>query len=119
MHRRYKCSIRAPWWSIAPGARPDAFLGYLVSRRPAFRLNTHAAVSTNNVHQVFFHDGPVSLAHPLTHLSVELLGRIYGGGVLKIEPGDAARIVVPRGRVAHAREIERAVTALRARRLSA
>ena len=90
-----------------------------VSRRPAFRLNADGAVSTNNVHQVFFHDGPVALDHPLTHLSVELIGRIYGGGVLKIEPGDAARIVVPRGRVARADKIVRAVAALRARRLSA
>lgn len=119
VHRRYKCQIRTPWWSIAPGPRPDAFLGYLVSRRPAFRLNTHEAVSTNNVHQVFFNDGPVALDHPLTHLSVELIGRIYGGGVLKIEPGDAGRIVVPRGRVPQVRRIVRAVEALRARRLSA
>lgn len=92
---RFKCRIRDPWWRIEPGPAPDAFLGYLVSARPAFRPNTHRARSTNNVHQLFFHDGPVSLEHPVTQLSIELLGRIYGGGVMKIEPGDAPRIRVP------------------------
>jgi adenine-specific DNA methylase len=117
---RFKCRIRDPWWSIRPGPAPDAFWGYLVSTRPAFCFNPGAAQSTNNVHQIFYRDEPVRLDHPLTELSVELLGRIYGGGVLKIEPGDAPRIRVPRpGRpMRRPDQIHRALAALRARRLA-
>lgn len=117
---RYKCRIRDPWWRIRPGPDPDAFLGYLVSDRPTFRINAHRAQSTNNVHQLFFRDAPVRFDHPVTQLSVELLGRIYGGGVMKIEPGDASRILVPvPGRRLPARlrsRVERALRALRERR---
>jgi hypothetical protein len=34
-------------------------------------------------------------ANAVTLMGIELLGRVYGGGVLKIEPGDSARIPVP------------------------
>jgi hypothetical protein len=32
----------------------------------------------------------------VTLLSIERIGRVYGGGVLKVEPGDAPRILIPR-----------------------
>lgn len=100
---RYKCRIRTPWYRLEPGRAPDAFLSYLTSDRPRFAGNSAGLISTNNVHQVFFHAMTLSqqkifagaFHHPFTLLSVELLGRTYGGGVLKIEPGDADRIWVP------------------------
>lgn len=101
VHRRYKCRIRAPWHELPLGTPPDAFLTYLVHRRPWMAANDARAWATNNLHLVRFRTGTdaslcAAFHNPVTRLAIELIGRVYGGGVLKIEPGDAARIPVPR-----------------------
>ncbi len=100
VHLRYKCRIRAPWHSLRFGLRPDAFLSYLVHRGPRLAANDAGAWGTNNVHEVHFREGGgrwlcAAFHNPVTRLAIELLGRVYAGGVLKIEPGDAERIPVP------------------------
>ena len=56
------------------------------------------------VHVVELHDG-CDLAslrkrwkHPLTRLSCEIEGHPLGGGMLKVEPREGARILLPRPR---------------------
>ncbi len=102
IHKRFKCSIRSPWFSIKTGDRPDAFLTYMVGRLPRLVLNEAGALCTNNLHAVFTgHPQTLtaSFYNWVTMLSIELLGRFYGGGVLKIEPRDSARILVPADQV--------------------
>lgn len=101
VHRRYKCRIRVPWHELPLGRPADAFLTYLAHRAPRMAWNEARAWATNNLHLVRFHPGTdaslcAAFHNPVTRLAVELIGRVYGGGVLKIEPGDAARIPVPR-----------------------
>jgi hypothetical protein len=99
VHRRYKCAERACWWRPRIGAPPDAFLTYLNDRLPRLVLNRASALCTNNLHRVVFKK-PVAVGafyNPATLLSIELGGRVLGDGALKLEPGDATRVLMPRG----------------------
>lgn len=124
--RRYKCRTRSPWYSVRRlREAPHAFLGYLVKRRPRISANPAGARSTNNLHRLWFRppwDGPAEILcaaalNAATGLTVELLGRVAAGGVLKIEPRDASRIRLPRpeallgvpGAADRARAIDRAL----------
>jgi tRNA1(Val) A37 N6-methylase TrmN6 len=99
--QNYKCRTRKPWFSVRRVLTPpDAFLGYLVKRRPRLSSNSAEVRCTNNLHRLYFEPpwdqyADVIAAASLnaaTMLSIELLGRIAAGGVLKIEPGDASKI---------------------------
>ncbi len=101
----FKCRTRKPWYAVRRVLEPPhAFLGYLVKWRPRLSANTAGATCTNNLHRVWFRkpwEGSAALIaaaslNAATMLSVELLERVAGGGVLKIEPGDAPKIRVPR-----------------------
>ncbi len=124
--RNYKCQTRKPWYSVRRLLEPPhALLGYLVKWRPRLAANRAGANSTNNLHRLRL-KGPwdrhaeilaAASLNAATLLSVELLGRVAAGGVLKIEPGDAPRIRIlrpdallraPRARE-RAREIDRAL----------
>lgn len=124
-HERYKCRIRTPWYAI-PATQvtrpPHLFLTYMSSDVPRLVANQAGALSTNTVHAVRLLNGtdPEALAasfyNSLTLLSTELVGRSYGGGVLKLEPTEAERIVMPRPSKAHRRLLPEADRLLRARR---
>jgi hypothetical protein len=104
IHERYKCRIRTPWWALpARQVRaPHLFMTYMASEIPRLVMNDAGAASTNNVHGVNLLNGTdrralvASFYNSLTMLSAELVGRSYGGGVLKLEPTEAERLVIPR-----------------------
>ncbi|HEX7897017.1 MAG TPA: N-6 DNA methylase [Planctomycetota bacterium] len=100
----YKCRTRTPWYAVRRQLPPpELFLGYLMKRRPRFAANAAGAHSTNNVHRLYAKgevDAPALAASAMnaaTRLSIELLGRVSAAGALKIEPGDAAKVRLPRG----------------------
>lgn len=98
---RYKCRMRTPWYSLRVEDPPDLFLAYMSHVMPRVAVNRAGAVSTNLVHGIYLFDVDEreSLAHdwvnPATALSWEIVGRTYGGGVLKLEPSEAKRVIVP------------------------
>ena len=69
-------------------------------RRPRLAANPGGVHTTNNLHRVYLGKpwagsaGLMAAAalNAATMLTVELLGRIGAAGVLKIEPGDAAKL---------------------------
>jgi len=100
----YKCAIRRPWWRPPVVPAPHLFFTYMSHRYPRLIDNTAAALFVNSMHGVRLHpDAPVDAraALPLlclnsvTMLGAEVHGRSYGGGLLKMEPREAAALPLP------------------------
>ncbi|MBI1901872.1 MAG: SAM-dependent DNA methyltransferase [Planctomycetia bacterium] len=104
IHERYKCRIRTPWYALRRHRVPDAFLCYMAGDIPRMALNEAKGLNSNTIHSVNFRlRSPaliraqvVAFYNSVTLLSCELFARSYGGGVLKIEPTEAERLLVPR-----------------------
>ena len=93
--KAYKCRVRAPWWKVPRVAVPDAFLTYMNHDTPRIVTNRAGVACLNSIHGVTFADAhrqlamdllPMAALNTVTLLGSELVGRSYGGGVLKIEP---------------------------------
>lgn len=100
-HLSFKCRMRKPWYSFRIPDPADALLAYMVGSLPRFVLNTAKLVASNRVHRVMLcADAPrrqvlaASFLSTLTQVSAEIEGRSYGGGVLKLEPSDARRLLL-------------------------
>lgn len=105
IHKRFKCRTRDPWWHV-PGIHiPHLFLPYMIGREPIASVNAAGASYTNTIHGLRLRRADsaqatvVGLHSTLTLLSMELHGRTYGGGVLKLEPSEMKRVhvAVPTG----------------------
>lgn len=100
--RGYKCRTRRRWFSVPATGVPTAFLTYMANDAPRLVMNEAGAWSTNTVHGLSGDPDALRWAaatfiNTATLVSVELAGRSYGGGVLKLEPTEAERILVPTG----------------------
>ena len=102
--RTYKCSNRKLWFVVPDVRTPDAFLSYMSGESASLVANSAGCVCTNSVHAVRLKNGATvrqlqqAWKHPLAQLSCELEGHPLGGGMLKLEPGEAARTRLPLGR---------------------
>lgn len=100
IHKRFKCRTRDPWWHV-PGVHvPHLFLPYMIGREPVASVNAAGASYTNTIHGIRLHRPgtggalAIGLHSTLTLLSMELSGRTYGGGILKLEPSEMERVHV-------------------------
>lgn len=100
----YKCRVRTPWWRVPLLSAPDMFLTYMNADTPRIIWNSAHIRHLNSIHGVYLNDEVRAVAHELlpiaalnsvTLLSAELVGRSYGGGVLKIEPREAEGWLMP------------------------
>lgn len=100
----YKCTVRTPWWRPPVVPAPDLFFTYMSHRYPRLIANTSEATILNSMHGVrlkkempkWVRDAlPLLALNSVTMLGAEVLGRSYGGGVLKMEPREAAGLPVP------------------------
>jgi adenine-specific DNA-methyltransferase len=99
----YKCRNRSPWYAVPKGELPDGFLTYMSGSRPRLVANDTNAYAPNTLHVVKVKPAAMtsitSLAAgwqtSLSELSAELEGHALGGGMLKIEPGEARQLLVP------------------------
>jgi hypothetical protein len=98
----YKCRMRDPWYSVPDVQTPHAFLSYMSGAGPQLVLNRAGCTCTNSVHSVRLLGrwSPDMLlkawGDPFTQLSCEIEGHPLGGGMLKIEPKEASRVVLRR-----------------------
>lgn len=102
-HLGYKCRNRSPWYRVPHVRRPDAFLSYMSTRSPRLVANEAEVFAPNSLHGLRFKDqaafGSASFAGAwqtsFTRLSCELQGHALGGGMLKLEPTEAERTLLP------------------------
>jgi hypothetical protein len=97
----YKCRNRDPWYVVPDVRVPHAFLTYMTGNGASLVANLAGCVCTNSLHAVTLRRN-ISVAtlqnrwnHPLVKLSCEVEGHPLGGGMLKLEPGEATRVVLP------------------------
>ena len=117
----YKCRHRSPWYSVPDVRVPDFFLAYMAGRAPHLVKNAAGATCSNALHGVKLRPPVMSDAalltawqSPFTQLSCELEGHALGGGVLKLEPREAARVILSNQTPAgSSSEIHEAVSVLR------
>ena len=101
----FKCRTRNPWYVVPNVEPPDAFLTYMNGAYPVLIPNEAACVCTNSLLAIRVRNGIAARAlakawtHPLARLSQELEGHPLGGGMLKLEPGEAARVKLPIGKL--------------------
>jgi adenine-specific DNA-methyltransferase len=104
VHEAYKCQIRTPWWRPPLVSAPDLFFTYMSHRYPRLVANSAGVTFVNSMHGVRLHPKTSKLArsalpllalNSVTMLGAEVFGRSYGGGVLKMEPREAATLPVP------------------------
>lgn len=104
VHTAYKCRIRKAWYRV-PLVRPaDLLLTCMNADTARLTANLAGAHHLNSVHGVYLNDEhrdvgrellPLASLNSLTLLHAELVGRSYGGGILKIEPREADAWLVP------------------------
>ncbi len=100
--RAFKCRVRTPWYRVPHIYTPDAFLTYMSGLRPQLVANRAEAAAPNTLHVVRFRPDMNIPARTLaafwqtslTSLSVELEGHALGGGMLKLEPSEARRVLI-------------------------
>jgi adenine-specific DNA-methyltransferase len=99
-----KCKARKPWYVVPHTAPPPAFMPCMVASWPRLMINKSNYTCTNNILKLTWKEKrpnndwlriALGTLSTLTQLSAELVGRSYGGGVLKVEPTELTRLVIP------------------------
>jgi adenine-specific DNA-methyltransferase len=100
----YKCTVREPWWRPPVVPVPDLFFTYMSHRYPRLIDNSAGVTFVNSMHGLRLRDDapeeargalPLMAINSATMLGAEVMGRSYGGGILKMEPREAAALPVP------------------------
>lgn len=104
VHQAYKCRVRKPWHRVPLLPPADLLLTCMNADTARLTTNEAGAHHLNSVHGVYLAREHVLLGRELlplaslnsaTLLNAEMVGRSYGGGILKIEPREADVWLMP------------------------
>jgi adenine-specific DNA-methyltransferase len=100
LHTRYKCRMRAPWYTVPSVYATSVCMLKRASDTPRLILNKLSAYTTDTAYRINPKEvAPEKLVYcflnALTALSAELEGRHYGGGVLELVPSEIEKLLVP------------------------
>ncbi|WP_253259537.1 N-6 DNA methylase [Subtercola boreus] len=94
----YKCRVRRTWYQVPLLPPADLLLTCMNADTPRLTTNAARAHHLNSVHGVYLKGEhhelgcellPLASLNSVTLLNAEMVGRSYGGGILKIEPREA------------------------------
>lgn len=102
--RAYKCRVRKVWHQVPIVPPADLLLTCMNADTPRLTTNLAGAHHLNSVHGVYLSEQlrdlgrellPLASLNSVTLLNAEIVGRAYGGGILKLEPREADRWAMP------------------------
>lgn len=108
----YKCRVRKVWHQVPIVPPADLLLTCMNADTPRLTTNLAGAHHLNSVHGVYLSEQvrelgrellPLASLNSLTLLNAEIVGRAYGGGILKLEPREADRWAMPSAEFLEAR----------------
>jgi hypothetical protein len=111
----YKCRSRSPWWRVPIGEPGDLIVTYMSSEMPRVCGNPEGYFHLNSLHRLTLRTPlralgrsflPIASLSSLTIIGAELVGRSYGGGVLKLELGEVASVPVPGSAIIESASVE-------------
>jgi len=100
----YKCRVRKVWYQVPIVPPADLLLTCMNADTPRLTTNSARAHHLNSVHGVYLRPAvaeigrellPLASLNSVTLLHAEIVGRSYGGGILKMEPREADGWAVP------------------------
>lgn len=100
LHRRFKCRVRAPWYTVPSVYATEIGMLKRAHDTPRMILNRIGAYTTDTAYRIRARETDAErlvacFLNPLTALSAELEGRHYGGGVLELIPSEIERLIIP------------------------
>jgi adenine-specific DNA-methyltransferase len=100
----YKCRVRKLWYQVPLVPPADLLLTCMNADTPRIVANEAGVRHLNSVHGVYLKKAhreigrellPLASLNSVTLLHAEMVGRAYGGGILKIEPKEADVWLMP------------------------
>jgi adenine-specific DNA-methyltransferase len=100
----YKCRVRKTWYKVPLVKPADLLLTCMNADTPRLTTNLAGVHHLNSIHGVYLKNAvrdigaellPLASLNSISLLNAELVGRAYGGGILKLEPREADRWMMP------------------------